>query len=144
MAVLRFCAEEVRRQGRGPLETVGMIEAWNYAARLMDRGKRLSAEHLQMFGNSIEPEKNSQGRWRDCNVRVGSHVAPGFSEVPGLMARYLEMFPSMDPEEAYLEFERIHPFRDGNGRVGKIIFNWAKRTLAMPVWPPNFWGNGNP
>lgn len=44
----------------------------------------------------------------------------------------------------YLRYEDIHPFRDGNGRTGKILFNYLKGTLDNPQMPPNFWGSSNP
>ena len=44
----------------------------------------------------------------------------------------------MTPEEAYKEFQIIHPFEDGNGRVGKIIYNKLKNSLDNPTFPPIF------
>lgn len=37
------------------------------------------------------------------------------------------------PEEAYLEFEKIHPFEDGNGRVGHLL--WA----TLMCWRDGEW-----
>jgi len=48
------------------------------------------------------------------------------------------------PAEAYREFQEIHPFRDGNGRVGKIVFNLLNGTLHDPQMPPNFFNCANP
>ena len=45
---------------------------------------------------------------------------------------------------AYYNFEKIHPFGDGNGRTGKIILNWLNDSLESPVMPPNFWDCSNP
>jgi Fic family protein len=30
-------------------------------------------------------------------------------------------------------FERIHPFRDGNGRVGRIIMNAQRLQAGLPI-----------
>lgn len=35
-------------------------------------------------------------------------------------------------------FLYIHPFEDGNGRVGWILFNWLGGTLSSPVALPDF------
>jgi Fic/DOC family len=63
---------------------------------------------------------------------------------PQLICRNLEILLDaaykewVTPEEFYQRFEEIHPFFDGNGRVGAIIYNWLKGSLADPVHPPAF------
>lgn len=55
-----------------------------------------------------------------------------------------DSYDRMPAVMAYYNFERIHPFADGNGRTGKIILNWLNGTLAAPVMPPNFFSCSNP
>ncbi len=34
---------------------------------------------------------------------------------------------------AHIDFERIHPFEDGNGRVGRILWQWHRLKLGLPI-----------
>lgn len=141
--VIQFCAEEVERQRRGPIQVWWMCEAWDYAGGAADDlpyGRLPSLIQIQRLGKLVEHDANTGTSWRSCNVRVGLHVAPQYREVPDLMSRWCANLDAMTPAEAYKEFELIHPFQDGNGRVGKIIYNWLKGTLDDPVMPPNFFG----
>jgi len=78
------------------------------------------------------------GRYRDVDVRVGHYRAPGHGQVPGLMkelvAKYSRRMSTIDRMiEFHVDFEMIHPFRDGNGRTGRVLLNWM---LARAGYPP--------
>jgi hypothetical protein len=137
MEIVRFCAEEVERQQDIPSAVAHMVNAWMDA---MATETNLDAAGLIRWGHLVRPEKNPSDSFRTCGVRVGSHIAPRPDEVPALIERWLENIPGMDAGEAYKEFQHIHPFRDGNGRVGKIVFNMLNGTLENPKMPPNYFG----
>jgi Fic family protein len=73
--------------------------------------------------------------------------APPSGQVPAEMARFIKWFNATAPGGAkeiskapvrsaiaHLYFETIHPFEDGNGRIGRVIAEKAlSQTLGRPV-----------
>lgn len=90
-----------------------------------------------------ETLKNS-GSFRNSNVKVGGHIAPQSSLVPQLMNNLFEWLKNSD-EHMFLkscifhyEFEFIHPFSDGNGRIGRlwqsaILYNFNPLFSSLPI-----------
>ncbi|HEU5223266.1 MAG TPA: Fic family protein [Candidatus Lumbricidophila sp.] len=84
------------------------------------------------------------GRFRHGKewVRVGAHVGanPDFVSglVSGLIADYHERM-AQTPDDFvaaigwfHAEFEIIHPFNDGNGRLGRVLINHQLALLNLP------------
>jgi len=82
------------------------------------------------------------GKYRSGGVGVMSgeevvHMAPGANRIPTLMANLIEwlsqsdVHPLIKSSVFHYEFEFIHPFADGNGRMGRL---W--QTLILSQWNP--------
>lgn len=75
------------------------------------------------------------GEWRRLEVRVADHLAPSHQLLDRLMRQLEESYLErelhlQDLRDWYFDFETIHPFRDGNGRVGGVII----AALSFPAW----------
>ncbi len=144
MNVIDYIREEVERQGHDTsaldgIERVGwMLNAWRYALLLGDQKPGLT--DIITLGQMVEPEKNAHGV-RTVNVRVGNRICPPPATVIGSLQDLIAKRDTLSPLEFYMAFERIHPFVDGNGRVGKCLLNARAGTLWSPFFPPDdFWG----
>ena len=110
------------------------------------------AAHRPMFiGDSHEGQY--AGRLRDMQNWIGgsdrsplgaAHVPPAPGRVPELMddlvafANRTDLDPVVQAAIAHTQLESIHPFTDGNGRVGRSLINgvWRHRGLTTAVAVP--------
>jgi Fic family protein len=109
---------------------------------------------IKEWGRLIKPKENHYG-WRNVNVFVRFNETPSPQIVPRMMEHYCDeywryVFFQGDrsnvywktADQLYRDFEEIHPFIDGNGRVGHLLWAIAKRELEgeWPMTlPPDFW-----
>ena len=125
-----------------------VFEAKNLA-RVMEytRSKALESEltmemilllHKMLIGNINDA---IAGRFRTTGeyVRVGTHIAPAPEHVEQMMEAILLEFAADHNHyfadkvaKFHLDFETVHPFCDGNGRMGRVIINFQLMRWGFP------------
>lgn len=117
-----------------------MFEAKNLARVVLFIHNRAKEQELNLNGILFlhkillaNIDDKIAGRFRKDNefVRVGSHIAPNPKEVISRLEEMLIEYNSSPSEniikriaKLHLVFEYIHPFCDGNGRIGRVINNY--------------------
>ena len=109
----------------------------------------LSAWHRTLMTGSPTPARHV-GELRDEQGWIGGHdptdahlVTPPVEALPELLADLIvyanrdDVDPIAQAAVTHAQFEIIHPFADGNGRIGRILAGWVlARRLALVVPPP--------
>ena len=89
-------------------------------------------------GNVVD--KVEPGKWRERAVIIGQHIPPDAGDLAQLMTRFCETY---NPKKfsgdkkiiaimaAHHRFSWIHPFIDGNGRVGRLLTDAALKAVGL-------------
>lgn len=93
----------------------------------------LKTHKILMLHSNLMPHE--KGYFRHCDVRVGSQVCMPYREVPDAITVYCSMLKrlkkdKLDTKALHVQFEKIHPFVDGNGRTGRMFMNWMRLKLT--------------
>lgn len=108
---------------------------------MLNKKERISNKILLAWHNEIfkDTKKDIAGRYRDYLVRVGNYIAPNWQDINRLMNQLILFINNarMNPVElalrAHYKFERIHPFGDGNGRIGRLMMNSMLWHAGYPM-----------
>ena len=94
--------------------------------------KRIRDCHKTLYG-MFDPE--IAGVWRKFDVQVGARICPSWWAVPHLMRGWLSDHrmakTAEEIKQAHIFFEKVHPFGDGNGRVGRMILNYQRVKAGL-------------
>lgn len=106
-------------------------------------GENLLKKTHAVLLRSVRGADKDPGNFRRKQVRVGDYIPPVHVEVPQLIKNWeeylntdIEKDPLVRIAVAHYQFEAIHPFSDGNGRIGRLIiplFLCETGVLPTPV-----------
>ncbi|MDR1917617.1 MAG: Fic family protein, partial [Christensenellaceae bacterium] len=111
------------------LEVTQHKEAFDFVCGLVREREQLTTETIKKIHSIILNNRpDDRGVYRNVQVRIlGSvHIPPQPYKIDGLMSELIKLPNTNIAEVAkfHLEFERIHPFVDGNGRTGRLLANF--------------------
>lgn len=94
--------------------------------------------HQMLIGN-IDDDIAGRFRKQGEYVRVDTHIAPAPEHVEKIIEEILIEYTSEHNTyfadkitKFHLDFENLHPFNDGNGRLGRALINYQLQRLGFP------------
>lgn len=122
------------------------VRAMQEAVTLGEQGKPINLAHVLRWHGFIMP---AGGFFRTTTAMISGarHEPPpppraGFGQDVNRWVAAVMTLIDFPPRDAaarwyqiarlHLEFEQLHPFPDGNGRVGRVLINYMAAALGLP------------
>lgn len=132
------------------LNVINLFEEWNKEP--ITKGFILDIHRVLTKGIGFFENRaySASGRYRDCNVYIGGEQCPHPVKAQQMIEDLISVIvflqeqskkhPGLYTEEEvhrlawniHNEFETAHPFIDGNGRTGRLLFNFIMYMFDSP------------
>jgi len=143
---------QTKPENKDVQEVLNYIAALHHGSRMLNNNlpisSRLIKECHKVLLSGVRGESKTPGSYRKVPVFVGSLVPPPAHYIENLSTD-LEKFvntnngilPLIKTGLAHVQFETIHPFLDGNGRIGRLLIVLMLMDYGLihePVLYPSF------
>ena len=137
-------------------DIMGYKQGFDYLYKALKNGNKIDEEFIKKLHSYVLQGEDGAGEYRTIQNYVGDLVRVAFTpcspnDVPSKMNGYIkelnddfkkysntarasevkwnELFQNL--AKHHIEFERIHPFADGNGRTGRLLLTYEIISMGL-------------
>lgn len=110
--------------------------------KILEKKEEITKELILSWHKSLfeETKPDIAGKFRDYLVKVANYRPPDWQDIRKLMKDFIIFYnknKNTNPIELaakiHYKFEKIHPFGDGNGRIGRLLMNYILWHNKYPM-----------
>lgn len=128
------------KEPREIYEAINHKKALELVFRNLQNDEGFDERFIKKINETINRDiKDTEGyRTVQVFIRGSEHIPPVPEKIPNLMTYFVYNY-NHDEEDIFtriaryhIEFEKIHPFEDGNGRTGRLLLNYELLKSNIP------------
>ena len=128
------------KEPREIYEAINHKKAIELVFKNLQNAESFDERFIKKLNETINKDiKDTEGyRTVQVFIRGSEHIPPEPEKIPNLMMYYIYNY-NHDEQDIFnkiaryhIEFEKIHPFEDGNGRTGRLLLNYELLKNNLP------------
>ncbi len=120
------------KEPREIYEAINHKEALELVFKIIQENEIFDERFIKKINKTITSNIKDTDGYRTVQVFIkgSEHISPAPEKLPNLMNYYVYNYIHDEQDifnkiaRYHIEFEKIHPFEDGNGRTGRLLLNY--------------------
>lgn len=129
-----------KEKSQGNNEAINHKSALELVFKNLNNDDGFDERFIKRLNETINRNINDTEGYRAVQVfiRGSEHIPPTPEKVPNLMNYYVYNYNHDEQDifskiaKYHIDFERIHPYEDGNGRTGRLLINYELLKNNLP------------